>query len=54
MSNVKIITQIHPFDESIEVEMVEITNEDGSFISMTKAHYDAQQAVVPPTINLGE
>ena len=34
-----------------EIEMVNLINEDGSFTQMTKKTYDAQQAVVPTTLN---
>ena len=34
-----------------EIEMVNLINEDGSFTQMTKETYDAQQVVVPTTVN---
>jgi hypothetical protein len=44
MINVTFNTQTNPFDESITVEMAWVDNGDGTFQSMTKATYDAQQA----------
>jgi hypothetical protein len=44
MINVKNFTQVNSFDDSIQIDMVEIDNGDGSFTSMTKDHYDKQQA----------
>jgi hypothetical protein len=52
MDNVTFV-KIKNQDGSI-VEHAIIDRGNGEFSSMTKAHYDAQQAVVPPTINLGE
>ena len=37
--------KIKTFTSYDDVEMVEIDNEDGSFTSMTKATYEAQQAI---------
>ena len=41
MSNVEFLSNTHP--AGVE-EVAVIYNEDGSYTSMTKAHYEAQQA----------
>jgi hypothetical protein len=43
MRNVTFSTQTNPIDDTT-VEMALIDNGDGSFTSMTKETYDAQQA----------
>jgi len=46
MTKINIIKQIQ-IDETI-IEFVEIVNSDGSFTSMPKSVYDAQQAAAKP------
>jgi hypothetical protein len=43
--------KIQELEDAYGNPVVLIDNEDGSFTSMPKEVYDAQQAVVPPTIN---
>jgi len=43
--------KIKTFTSYDDVEMVEIDNEDGSFTSMTKATYDAQQVALSTPID---
>lgn len=47
------IKTIKEFDEST-VDVVIIDHGNGEYTSMLKSTYDAQQAAVPLTINLGE
>jgi hypothetical protein len=49
MDNVNFITETYLDGTSMEFAIIDRGN--GEFTSMTKEHYEAQQAVVPPTFN---
>jgi hypothetical protein len=50
MTNIQIVELTNPYTNEV-IEHVIIDRGNGEFTSMTKEHYDAQQAVVPPTFN---